>query len=386
MNRSQLIGLSNEIDEQGWCKLCPYGDSRKVTMTQDGAVRTYIQRLDKEGAVALANGFNSFWGRLKRAVASVPLYHGHPDMARIVPDQVSGQKGAEMPVGSINRLEARDNGLYAQVALFPDGQALANEGEKWISPFWWTVEKEKRGVIPVVQPVELISGGLTSRPNIEGGDALANTQTDQTIMKQLLIGFLAARGIALANSVSEEDMLGRLQGVVTKLEGDVATINTEKTALANEKAALLTDKQSLTDQVVALVTEKQQLTEAAKTTTAALANERATVCGLLVDLAIEQGKVAIADREQRITRLKEAKDFESEKNALANEQVKFPTTGSTNRGDRKPEAKFDATAREKIYALCNERVKTGENFDAAWDAVTKDPKNADLVSAMRAKQ
>ena len=386
MNKTQLIGLANEIDEQGWCKICPYGESSKITATKDGRINTYIQVMDQEGAIALANGFNSLWGRMRRAIASVPLFDGHPDLARIDPKQISGAGQPETPVGSINRLEARDNGLYAQVALFPSGQALANDGKKWISPFWWSTETDVRGDIKVVKPVELISGGLTSRPNIEGGEALANTKTvnaGTSNMKPHIIGFLAARGIALANTASDEDCLARVVGITTKLEADLAAANTDKLALANEKTALANEKAALITERDAAKTAATQAAEKATQAATALANERGALSEALVDLAITQGRIALADRDARIKRLKEATDFGAEKTALANESVKHATTGST---DRKGEAKFDASARQQLHGLCNERMQSDKvGFDQAWDAVIADPKNAALVASMRAK-
>ena len=386
MNKTQLIGLANEIDEQGWCKICPYGESSKITASRDGRINTYIQVMDQEGAIALANGFNSLWGRMKRAIASVPLFDGHPDLTRIDPNQSGGSRQPETPVGSINRLEARDNGLYAQVALFPSGQALANDGKKFISPFWWTAEAETRGDLKVVRPFELISGGLTSRPNIQGGEALANTQTlnvGSSNMKAHIIGFLAARGFALANSASDEDCLARVIGITTKLEADLTAANADKAALANEKTALANEKAALITERDTAKSDVTKATENATQATTALANERGALSEALVDLAIAQGRIAVADRDARIKRLKEATDFSSEKTALANESVKHSTTAGT---DRKGEAKFDATARHQLHALCNERMQSDKlGFNEAWDAVITDPKNAALVASMRAK-
>lgn len=384
MNKTALIGLANEIDGEGWLKLSTYGDSLKTRITKTATgeehAEAFLQRLDRPTAEKLSTGFNSLWGKFRRAISAVPVYEGHPDLTSIDPSQV-GNPGADnsAPVGSINRLEARDDGLYAQIGLFPKGQALANEGRKWISPFWWVEEstrQDKPGVT-IVHPYQLISGGLTDKPNIKSGQPLANEHPQlQQIMKQLLIGLLAARGIALANDAPETDILGKTAGIITSLEGEVTTLKGERTALANEKTALTAER----DAVKTALTTAEQTAAAART---ALANERTAHAEALVDLAIAQGKVAVADRATRIATLTGAttpEAFAAARTALANEAVKHKVDPTTT-GARRNGAV--GNPRERLIALENSDPYRGiADYSARFNAILRD--HPDLKAALDA--
>lgn len=393
ISRHGNFGLSNELvlDDSGWALLSPFGEhpkTRTIRTAQGESTETWLQVLDRDAAEAMAQKFNSPWARVKRAISSVPVFARHPDLASVAPETVTGQQGPEIPVGSVNRLEVRPKGLYAQIALFPAGrEAVANERLRWMSPFWW-VEPigasgggARRG-----RPVELISVGLTDRPNIGQGEALDNQRPPEGVtpqsptgsgserhrndpieeprMKDLIIGLLAGHGIPLANDAKDDAVLGQVSNRLTKLTTDL-------TALGNEKAALTT---KVTGLEAELQTEKAAIKTAntnLETARTALGNERKARATVAVDLAIQRGQLAVADRDARIAKIVGATDAEAEFTSLANEASRFRTSGAAS-GDRRTDAAASTAddASKQLLAVANELVRKGDqpDFESAWRA------------------
>lgn len=384
------VGIENEWapDSTGWVRLARYGEHPKVRLVQEGSGlrrETWIQVLDRPGSERLAASFNGLFGTLQRAFKSAPVYVGHPDLAKHAPES-GAALGNMTPVGAVGRLEARDDGLYAQLNLFDEGQAaVANEGMKKLSPLWIveTMGTPTAGDPIRCRPVRLISVALTDRPNLSGGEALANHErtpegltskpgtgalsapcdgspTDIT-MKHLLIGLLAAQGITLANEATDDAVFARINERLRALADQGTTLANEKAHLAGRVTALESD---LTAEKTARTKSDTDLV-AAQT---ALGNERKAHAGAVVDLAIAQGKVAVADRDARIQLILSAADFSAAAAALANEAPKHKTTGSAT-GDRRADANnTPATAARQVTALANELIRTGKakDWDDAW--------------------
>lgn len=388
--RHEIFGLANELvlDDSGWALLSPFGEhpkTRTVRTAQGERAETWLQVLDRESAEAMAQKFNSPWSRVKRAISSVPVFVRHPDLASVSPETVAENQGTEMPVGSVNRLEVRPKGLYAQISLFPAGRdAVANERLRWMSPFWWVEPIEASGGLKRGRPVELISVGLTDRPNITQGEALDNQRPPEGVtpqsksgsgsernqndpieeprMKNLLIGLLAAHGIALANDAKEDDVFGHVHTRLAKLGSDL-------TALGNEKAVLTTKVATLEGEIAAGKTALAEAKAGAETARTALGNERKQRATLAVDIAILRGQLAPADREARIAKIAGAQDPEAEFTSLANEATRFKTTSATT-GDRRADAGVTTAddASKQLLAVANELVRKGEqpDFESAW--------------------
>lgn len=393
-----IFGLSNEFtpDSSGWVRLAPWGAHPKTRTVRDArGVRTerWVQVLSRGDGENLVRRASGLWGRMKRAFQSVPVYARHPDLGRVSPETAAAAE-TPVPVGGISQLEAREDGLYVQVGLFPEGRtAVENEKLKYLSALWWVERIESPVGAPngtqYARPVELISVGLTDSPNIPGGDALDNqappqgvtpsagtgaksARTDGPIqedseskMKSLLIGLLVGQGIALANDASDDAVLKSANELLAKLRTDVTALGNEKTTLTSRVTALEAD---LVSERTAHATTKTAL-EATKT---ALGNERAIAAPAIVDLAITQGRIAIAEREARIARVKGATDLAAETTALANEAVKHPVGGGSASSDRRADATAGTPedAERKLLAMANEAVRNGEaaDFSAAWAA------------------
>lgn len=171
-------------------------------------------------------------------------------------------------------------------------------------------------------------------------------------MKQLLIGLLAARGVALANDAGEDAILAKVTEAIKTADNAATEATKAKDALANEKATLANEKTALAAERDALKTSVTSATTERDAARSALANERKARSEALVDLAIAQGKLAVADRDARVTKLAGASDFDVEAKALANEEVKHSTTGNAM-GTRRASAAPVGSVHDRIAALSN---------------------------------
>ncbi len=390
-----LIALDNE----GWALLAPYGEHRKerVAMVNGKPQRqAFIQVVDEQAVTdLLANEQGGgVWQKIKRALIKRPVFKGHPDLKQHAPDSLDNHSGPAIPIGLVAANRKGPRGLEARFDLTEEGAtAVENEGCKYPSALWLVKPTgETRDGAIVMRPFKILSVGLTATPNISGVDSLANakpntpaaeaTQQNQDTMKQLIIGWLAAQSIAVANDATDQVVLDAINkaylgkaGEVTALGNEKATLSTQATALQNEKAALTTER----DQLKTQLSEK---TTALENTNTALANERKDRITARVDLAIAQGKLAIADRETKITALGNSTTLDAELAALDKLPVKF-AIGNTAAGVRKADANTETrTPRDRILSLANadERYKDLP-FDRAYAQILAD--HPDLAAAIK---
>jgi phage I-like protein len=368
-------------------RLAPWGDSIKerVVRRADGSQeqQTFIQRLDQAAGAAMANEFGSLAGKVRRWLFGVPVYRRHPDLADHSPGVVTDNQASDRSQhGMITGLEARADGLYGRVALNSAGQAaVENDKLKYLSPFWWCRVGGQQGSATVVTPARLISAGLTDRPNITGGEALANQQGGAgatpepqiNMERKKLIELLKQFSVTLANEATDEQIgqaiegLGKRAGLVTGLENERGTLATAKTTAETELASARTQ----------LATEKTR----ADGLQLAFANERKARIGLVLDTALEAGKITAAQRPQWEQEL--AADFDGKLKALANEQPKVKTGSQTEGlGARRAAALEGAELTNKVVELANERMaKTGCDWPTAYNGVLKD--NPEIAAKMK---
>lgn len=170
--------------------LTPYGDY---------AHRAGLQRIDRQCARSLAEAFNAPLRRLQRLWAGLPVYIGHPD-----DEAYAGKPGHRDTThyGHIRGLEARDEGLFAQIKWSKAGlKLIADETYRHLSPRWVAVEQE-RGIY---RPVRLLSCGLTNSPNLPC-PPLANSkdiETKETVTQKLADEINAEMLRALDQAIAE---------------------------------------------------------------------------------------------------------------------------------------------------------------------------------------
>lgn len=342
----------------------PFGEYGPVTGLdrRDGKNKPTTQVFDLEAANAIIAGLNTLRGKVARKLRMIPVYVGHPDVAgmeAIYPDRSA--KG--WIVGAnIGKHEERD-GLFFDAEMTPAGMKLIGDEEfVFNSPRWGMVPMTAANErVQRARPSQIISAALTNTPMIPGSLAIANEDMPAVAQEQspfveistiaTLLGLTPdsplskvlaeisrlfdiatqlAKGSRLVDEATwraSETAAGELVSANTALAAAVATAETEK-ALALAATTKLAD---IEGQIVAANTQLQQTTaardqvaaqiEAANTAAVqareetarvtasleaantALAASRHAHAALVVDLAIEEGRVIPADRDTRVNEI-----------------------------------------------------------------------------------
>jgi phage I-like protein len=329
-----MIGIANELTAGEWIQLTPLGDFPHSMG---------MQRVDKAAIEAMANNFNSALARVGRALfGGVPFYVGHPDVP-----QLANEYPDRKAYGWVKALEARADGLHAQVEWSEPGKALlANKHYKFFSPYWdaRTVGTEKGKT--VYQPTKLLSVGLTNQPNLPV-KPLANEKDTQMKPTMEIAALVALLG--LANTATEAEVTTEINRIKTEA-GKV-------TGLANEKTTAATALQN-----------EQSAHSTTKTTLANVIKQRNT---LALDNAVKAGKITAAQRAEWETKLTDNWDENSK--ALENTKTVVKTEAKTagmggrrgmlaNEGDVR-------TRQQKVQGLVNAKMKAGMDYDSAYAAV-----------------
>lgn len=371
-----VLALDNELvlDNEGWALLAPFGEHRKSRMVErDGQMvqETFVQIFDGAAvdAVVANEAGTGLLSRIKRALIKRPIYNGHPDLKLLSPETVTMGNESLTPLGVNDACRKSARGLEFKPLLVPDGAKAVEGGCKFPSGLFLlkrTGKVREDGAIEV-RPFALASIGLTAHPNISGVDSLANQaqaepgshsansaareneQQQKDQMKSLLIGWLAAQGVTLANEATEQSVF---DAFLKEMGARTAT----STALGNEKSTLATNVQSLT---AARDAEKKRADDAVT----ALGNEqtafkaeRKARCEACVDLAIAQGRMDVAGRDGKVTELV---SLANDKLAPALEEmskapVKFKVAAATADRGGKAGAAVSRKASEQILSLANE--------------------------------
>ncbi|HTB86020.1 MAG TPA: hypothetical protein VK742_20410 [Candidatus Sulfotelmatobacter sp.] len=370
-----LIALDNDagIDDDGWCLVAPFGEHLKVRQYRDaGAVKeqTFIQVLDNDSADALVNSENSFFSKLKRAIVGIPIYKGHGDL-NDVDAKAIGNTSEKIKLGVIDKIRKSPRGIEAHFALDNDGAKAVAEGWKFPSCFWLVMPSGTRALANsinaiVAKPFKLLSVALTPFPNISGVESLANARpTEPAVtaavaaitepqtnnhMKQILIGWLAAQGIALANDATDQAVFDAFNKEMLTRSTSVAALGNEKTTLNTTIGTLTTDRD----------TQKRRADEAAT----ALGNEqtahkglRKTAASLVVDAAVRLGIKTVAERDAAITALENSTKFQEDADALLKTA---PVRKTTTNG-------LDVTGKQSA-ALGNEAQALQNEYQQAFAA------------------
>ena len=356
-----VIGLDNELTlaTDGWVRIAPYGDSTKVRRVRatDGTetTQTFVQRLSRASAEAMVSDSKSLLSRAGRAVRflrGIPIFRRHPDLAKHAPETVTLEnQGDATPRGYFSELDARDDGFYGRVVVSADGEdVIANEGLKWLSPLWLVRKIGDQGQDAIVEPFRLLSAGLTDRPNISGGDALAN-QGDPTGRTTTMNRTQILAALGLTETATDADITAK----ITTLSASATQVST----LSNERTTLATAK---TTAETALANEQG----AHVATRTALANERKALNDLLIGQALADARITPADKAAWEAALANEATVAAKRIELAALKPVLPTGSQTGgAGGRKSDAGTDALT--QFQALANEEAaKCGGDFSKGW--------------------
>jgi len=341
-SRPSTLVLTNAaaIDDDGWGLIAPFGEHPKTRLFRDetGQVREqkFIQVLDNEAADAMVAKENSFFRKLKRAIVGIPVYKGHGDLNDADPAAISNES-KKIKLGVVDQIRKSARGIEAHFALDNEGaKAVEQEDHKYPSAFWWVLPNGTRGNAILAKPFKLISVALTPYPNISGVESLANARqtnpatsgsasrvsdanpiTKEDTMKKLLLGWLAARGVALANDAADETVLKAFEKHVSGQTASLTSLGYEKTllkitALENEKSTL--------------AARNRELATAIKREQAACQAERRSVAEALADLAIHRGIKTVAERNATIQALANTRELTKDAIALLTQKPAHTTT------------------------------------------------------------
>ena len=415
-NTELFLDNSAELDEDGWALIAPYGEHPKTRVyTEGGRVKEqkFIQVLDNESADQMMAVENSFFRKLKRAVIGIPVYKGHGDLKDIDPQALSND--AKIKIGVVDKIRKGDRGIEAHFALDHEGADAVAEGCKLPSELWLLMPISNASVIPGGSPVppircrpfKLISVALTRHPNISGVESLANQrdagpneqdpaekQSNVTLpplekkneiqipddtMKQILIGWLAAQGVALANDATDQQVFEAFKTEMSARNANIAALGNEKSTIAATVTALENEKTALTARMT-------ELTTALSHEQAILKTERKAAATAVADLAIQRGRKTVAEREATITALENSRDFAADSKTLLEGRTVVKIAGqSTESG--KVLANDEAVVLQNEYhqALQMEMIATGQDIVKAHRNVMTKPEYSGLALKLQPK-
>jgi hypothetical protein len=154
-------GAANDrpIDNGEWLQVAPYGEYPHKYGTQ---------RFTRQVAANLVEQFHGMKSRCGRLFRGRPIFVGHPD---VYPDKYPDKRR----YGRIEALEAREDGLWCKPAWNSAGTENLREGYYLYPSPVWSFRQLPGGII---EPLELVSIGLTNSPNIGGVQPWAKNEAD----------------------------------------------------------------------------------------------------------------------------------------------------------------------------------------------------------------
>ncbi len=362
--RLDFVGNSVEFKHgaDGWVQLSPYG---RFAHSSGDQLFTY------EDAAKMVEQFNAASNLPQRALG-VPWYIGHPDHPNF-----ENEFQDKRAYGRIKRMEARSDGLWANVRWSGDGKKLIeDQAFHGHSVNWGVVKKDG-----FWRPVALKSVGFTNEPNIPVLPVTAANERTKKMDKTKLckqLGLDPATvtdeqiDTALANAVASG------QQWKTKFdEGEqkIIVLKNEKKAVEDQFSSRTTElTNERTTSKTALDAEKVRVTE--KETQ--FANERKAHVKSALDMAISGGFITIADRAKW-----EAEFANSHDAALTKLLALKPTINvlsNVNRRDQRGGA--DGTVKGRMVqfnANVRKRMEGGLDYNSAWNAEARE--NPQLLEA-----
>lgn len=238
-----LNRAADAFDPAAWFQLVPKG-TFPISRKEGDKTRVYQQVVDDVACQKIVSAFQN----RQAAAPAFKLLIGFEHFAH----QPNGSSEAACWVSQV---EKRADGVWAKGEWTPDGQAaIANRKYRFLSPVWFPRQTE-----PIAgnrfRPIEVNDAGLTNMPNLgdalqpfwnraedfPGREAISQKTTENKAMKDRLIALfkmpaastedeIFAQATAFLNRASQADTL----------QGSIATLTADHTALKNRHTALLT--------------------------------------------------------------------------------------------------------------------------------------------------
>ena len=220
----RMVGAANDVlaiapisEEVGyadhWFQVSPFGRFPH---------RVGLQVFDRQAANSIVSRFKSARDRLARLWRGLPVFVGHPDLdPKTYPDH--------RKYGSIQDLEVRADGLWARPKWSRAGREIVNDEHYDFQSPLWNMEPVPNEA-GAFRPVELLSVGLTNRPNIPGKPVGANTNNaEPDSMRNKLIARFGLQPLAGTDAVTDAQ-------IEQALDAQSAAAN-ERPALTQQLAA-----------------------------------------------------------------------------------------------------------------------------------------------------
>lgn len=343
-----------------WVMISPYGDFPNACG---------LQRVTKAHAEEMVTGFNSVLSKLGRLFRGLPIYVGHPDA---MPERWRDERR----LGRVNALEARNDGLYGQVAWNKLGQENLEEGYYVYPSPAWHYRETGAGTI---EPYSLVSIGLTNTPQIQASRPWTNsdnpkTETKKTTMLKWLIEKLVAANVLAKPADDKEPTEAELQTAVgTLLQNHTTAINAKADA-DNKLTAANAAKSTLETQLTAANAARDLANAAAK-------KYRELARDGQIAIAINDGRLTPPEKPAFITKFDTdfdtaATELAEKKKAINTERLNLNrTTGADISTPEGRKIAFNA----RIDALMAQGCKTLNDAIAQMRAK---PEDAALLKAM----
>lgn len=169
------------------------------------------------------------------------------------------------------------------------------------------------------------------------------------MIKNMLIGWLAARGVSLANDASDQAVVSAVQTAATADSGQINALGNEKSGLEGRVTALENERnteKTRADQAATALSNEQTARKA----------ERKGRAEAMTDLAIHRGILTIAERESQVTALENSADFAKDAEVLLKKTATHKTTTNGMAVSGKQGAALDNEQME-TQALYNDAFK-----------------------------
>ncbi len=361
--------FANDASADNWVQLTPYG---RFDNSQG------MQEIRHEDAVACVENFKKMANAGTR-IMGIPFYIGHP-----MHPSFSGKAGHSdtQAYGRVKSLEARPDGLFANVKWSTKGRELiANEAFHGHS-VEWDMEKDTRQAI--YRPVKVVSVGFTNNPNLPVRPITSANEKNMENLKAI------AKSLGLPEDATETQIITAANEARTALASftsinaalttfGVKTVEelNEKLTLANQKVestgtALATAQGSLTianEKITELTNKNLTMTGELATVRINFANERKSRRTLVVDHLITTGRITGAEKTTVEATLANEGTFETEVDRMLKAEPKLKTNSVVhNLGQRNVQV---ANRQETIVRLVNERMEKTPwaDYNAVWAQV-----------------
>jgi len=345
-----LIGTANELKPVNNVLKIPFGSYDHLQGLQIFGLADANNCVEAFNEAAKVPGFRG-----------LPVYIGHPDV-KAFQDKYRDHAA----YGWITAMVANEADGRLEMPVewtSPGEQLIANEAFAYFSPLWLSVKKAGN-----VHPFKIKSVGLTQEPNIQ---------------------FLA---IACEETENQGDPMNPLLEKLKLLlpESDREQITTDELLIAALEKMLADKKEIVPDPAVTEAANElpgvkatlTQVQEELIVANEAVKRLRKSHSALLLNVALQDGRITPATRAKWEDRFQGSEDF----TALANELGSIDPVMKTNRLTKgaKPGDNGGATHAD-VIVLANEMCSDGKvSFESAYARAKKDPRFAHLFQVKQA--